>query len=790
MDTAERLATALADRYRIEGELGRGGMAVVYRAEDLRHHRNVAIKVLSPLLAGIGPERFLREIEIAARLTHPNILPLHDSGEADGLLFYVMPLVEGDTLRGRLAREGRLPPGEAVRIAREVADALGYAHAHGLIHRDVKPENILFQAGHAVVSDFGIARAVGSTTGITESGMAIGTVAYMSPEQAWALKEVDARSDVYSLGCVLYEMLAGEPPFAGAVPARSGAHEGEGPLPGLRAACPGLAPALEEVIAKALARLPAERYPTGTEFAAALGQLAETGSALVRVRRRRRAVVAAATAAVALGAGAWAIWGRGPAPIRSLAVLPLQNLSGDSAQDYFVEGMHDALISELAGISALRVISRTSTTQYRNTDKPVPVIAAELNVDALIEASVQRTGDSISLRVSLVRARPVEAGIWSRSYDQDMRRILAVYRDVARSVASQVGIRLSPEETRRLATERTVDPAAYDAYLRGMFLLHGASGAEGFQRGLAVLQQAIALDSTEPLPWAGLALAYDQIGHLSQELPDAFARAKAAAARAGDLGGDLGETESALGETALYLDWDTAAAARHFQRAIELNGSIPDAHSHFGWLLILTGRIDEALAQLKRAEDVDPLTPLWPAFTGSAALWSRRPEEAGTALRRALSLRPDFPIGLYFEAERLGVAGLHDSAVAVSQRAAALLPGWRFYYGAMLAAAGRREEALRVAAELERSPTALDKWGLAQIHAELGDPDRALGWLEQAYAARWNWMPWMDFNPGFRKIRDDPRFRELMKKVGAPTCGVCRPSTGVALGLGARGGES
>ncbi|HQR18559.1 MAG TPA: serine/threonine-protein kinase, partial [Gemmatimonadales bacterium] len=251
------MATALRDRYRLEREIGRGGMAVVYRAEDLRHHRAVAIKVLLPALAGLAPERFLREIEIAARLTHPNILPLHDSGEADGLLYYVMPFVDGETLRDRLRREGRLPAEEAAAIAREVADALGYAHARGLVHRDVKPENILFEAGHAVVSDFGIARAIGAA-GMTESGVAVGTVAYMSPEQAWALKEVDARSDVYSLGCVLHEMVTGEPPFAGT-----------------RANLPD---PLGTIVARAVAKLPHERYADGREFAEALGGALSSGS--------------------------------------------------------------------------------------------------------------------------------------------------------------------------------------------------------------------------------------------------------------------------------------------------------------------------------------------------------------------------------------------------------------------------------------------------------------------------------------------------------------------------------
>jgi serine/threonine-protein kinase len=771
-DIAHRLGAELRDRYRVEREIGRGGMAVVYLAEDLRHRRRVAIKVLSPEIAPVlGAERFLREIEIAARLSHPHILPLHDSGEADGLLFYVMPYVEGETLRDRLLREKQLPVDEALRIAHEVADALGYAHTMGLVHRDIKPENILFQAGHAVVSDFGIARAVSAAGGtLTGSGMAVGTVLYMSPEQAAGVRDVDARSDVYSLGCVLYEMLAGEAPF--------GAVATDGTLSALRASRESVLPSVERVLARALARTPADRFATGAQFADALAQaVTGPGPAAPPATRRRPAVrlaVPAFVAVIAVAAGlAWKAGVLGAAPIRSIAVLPVRDLSGDSAQAYFVEGMHDALIAELAGIGALRVISRTSMQRYRNTTRSIPEIAQELRVDALVEASAERSGDSVRLRIHLIRARPAERDLWAATFDRDLRHVVALHRDIARAIARRISASLSPEEERRLAASREVDPDAYDAYLRGMFILHSAENATDFQRGLAHLQEAIARDSTEPLPWAGLALGYDQIGHLSAELPDAFARAKAAAARAQALGGDLGETEAALAQTLLYYDWDLPAAEEAFRRAIALNSSIPDAHSHYGWLLLALGRTDEALAALRRAEDVDPLTPLWPVFTGSAALWGRRQEEARAGIDRALALNPDFPIGLWVQAEVLAVDGRFADAVTAARRAVTGSPAWRFGLAWALIGAGQRDEALRIAGDLRRDPSALDQWGLAEVYAALGDTDEAMRWLEAAYRSRWSWMLWMDFNPAFEPIRGDPRFIDLMRRVGAPRCQAC-----------------
>jgi serine/threonine-protein kinase len=401
-DVAEQLRAALSDRYTIERELGSGGMATVYLAEDLKHRRQVAIKLLRPELAAtLGPERFVREIEIAANLTHPHILPLHDSGEADGFLYYVMPFVEGESLRDRLFREKKLSVPDAVRITDQVASALSYAHERGVVHRDIKPENILLAGDQAIVADFGIARAVEAAGGerLTGTGLAVGTPAYMSPEQAVGDTNVDGRSDVYALGCVVYEMVSGQAPFEGETPQGILAKHAVDTAPSLRTSDPSIPLFLERAVERALAKHPADRFQTASAFAEAL----TSELVVARVGRRRSPWLAISGATIVLFAVAALVLSNvlgGPAYER-LAVLPPANLMNDPEQEYFVQGVHTALISELqrAGVA---VIARTSVLQYENTQKPISEIATELSVDALVEASVLRAGDSVEIEVSLV----------------------------------------------------------------------------------------------------------------------------------------------------------------------------------------------------------------------------------------------------------------------------------------------------------------------------------------------------------------------------------------------------
>ncbi|NIM50397.1 MAG: protein kinase, partial [Gemmatimonadales bacterium] len=396
-DLIARLEAALADRYHIERELGRGGMATVYLAEDLKHHRRVAVKVLKPeLAAAIGPERFLREIEITGQLNHPHILPLLDSGEADGLLFYVMPYVEGESLADRLDREKQLPLEDALRITAEVADALGFAHSHNVLHRDIKPENILFEGGHAVVADFGLARAITAAGGerLTETGIAVGTPEYMSPEQVSAEREIDGRSDLYSLACVVYEMLAGEPPFTGPTTesvARQHLTAEPRSVATLRTAVPE---EVSQALMKALAKAPADRFLTAEQFMEAVATPSTTPSAEPKtVERRLRGVLVGALAVVAVVvATAIVLWLRStpaapPGAERPrIAVLPFENL-GSPEDEYFADGITEEITSRLVDVSGLHVVSRTSTVGYKNHGKPLRQVGEELKVDYVLEGT-------------------------------------------------------------------------------------------------------------------------------------------------------------------------------------------------------------------------------------------------------------------------------------------------------------------------------------------------------------------------------------------------------------------
>jgi serine/threonine-protein kinase len=470
----DRLKTALADRYTIEREIGSGGMATVYLAEDVKHHRPVALKVLkSELAAVLGPERFLREIEISARLTHPHVLPLLDSGDAAGTLFYVMPYVEGETLRDRLDREKQLPVDDALQISREVADALSYAHSHGVIHRDIKPENILLESGHAVVADFGIARAIDQAGGekLTATGLAVGTPAYMSPEQATGSRELDGRSDLYSLGCVLYEMLAGQPPFTGpTVESMVHQHLTAAP-PNVTAIRPSVPGWVVTALERSLAKTPADRFNPVAQFGEAIApRMSATGEAAAPPRREpprtswRRWVVIGALAVVVLIVATLVVRRVGPSrgpehPRTAIAVLPLQNLSADGPHAYFAGGLHDELLTQLFKVAALRVISRTSVMEYAERTKSLREIADELDVGTIVEGSVQVLGNRLRVSVQLIDAATDEH-LWADRYDRTLDDAFAIQSEVARQVVAAVGAALTETEATAVAASPTERPRA------------------------------------------------------------------------------------------------------------------------------------------------------------------------------------------------------------------------------------------------------------------------------------------------------------------------------------------
>jgi serine/threonine-protein kinase len=657
----ERLRAALADRYRLERELGRGGMATVYLANDLRHDRPVALKVLKPeLAAAVGADRFLREIRITARLTHPHVLPLLDSGEADGFLYYVMPYVEGESLRDRLNREKQLPLDDALQTACEVADALGYAHSHDVVHRDIKPENILLESGHAVVADFGIARAITAAGGeqLTATGVAIGTPAYMSPEQAAGESQLDARSDLYSLACVLYEMLAGAPPFTGPTAQAINARRLMDPVPPLRTVRDTVPVSVERAIGKALAKVPADRFGTAIQFAEALGRresaAAPAAAPAASPRRLGRLALFGVAGVVAVGGALLMLRpGRGreaPAPAgpvherTAIAVLPFQNLTAEGPHAYFAGGLHDELLTQLSKVAALTVISRTSVMGYEGTRTPLRQIASELGVGSVVEASVQVVGGRLRVNVQLIDAA-TDAHLWAERYDRTLNDAFAIQSDVAQQIVAAVGAALSDSEQQRLTAAPTANPEAYRLYLQGReYWTRPGFVGQNYEIAQQLFEQALTLDSSFALARAALSQVHGRLYSLRLDpSPARFARQREEAEAALRLAPSLPQAHLAM--AGVYnANHDLQPAVKEL--AIALKGLPADAEL---WLLAgaVQGRLgnwSEAIVAYNGAAQLDPRNATLFYALGTSFTWTRRYPEAVRAYDRALSLAPDFHI--------------------------------------------------------------------------------------------------------------------------------------------------
>ena len=767
----ERLRQALADRYTLERALGRGGMATVYLAYDLKHHRQVAIKVLKPeLAAALGPDRFVREIDIAAGLRHPQIVPLYESGEAQGFLYYVMPYVEGEPLRDRLNRDKHLPLEDAVRITLDVADALSYAHRHDVVHRDIKPENILLESGHAVVADFGIARAITAAGGdrLTETGIAVGTPAYMSPEQATGAQEVDARSDVYSLACVLFEMLCGDPPFAGSSAQGILSRKAVDTAPSVHSVRRTVPEVVEQALTRALATVPADRFATAQAFAVAL-------QAPARPSRRRWLLPTAIAATLALAAGVWTFVARDqslPSRFDRLAVLPFTDLTGDSGQQYFVDAMHDAVIAELATIRALTTKSRQSVLRYRHTDKSIPEIARELGVDAVVEGSVFREGDSVRITVQLLQALPGERHLWGRTFQRDIRGLLALHGEVARAIAERIEIAIAPQELERLQQARPVNPAAYEAWLRG-WVESTRLSATANERCIAHARAAITIDSTYAPAHALVARCYNNLTIVSPTPPqDAFPKAKAAALRAIELDASLADAHAVLAWVLAAYDWDWPGAERAFGRALELAPGSWSSHQFYARFLAAMGRSDEALEHATRAQEGSPTTPGTSHAVTTAFYIARRFDEALAHAQQAVDLFPDDGQSYDRLAWVLDALGRYDQAVSAWEKAIKLKGDVYSiaFLGRTNALAGRREAALRILHELltEADTSYVPPLAIAFLYDGLRQRDETIHWLERSYDRRDTHMLWVNVWPGLDSIRPDPRFQRLVRRMNFP----------------------
>ncbi|MGD2122912.1 MAG: protein kinase [Gemmatimonadota bacterium] len=670
MEHEERLKAALADRYAIQREIGSGGMATVYLAQDLKHNRQVAMKVLKPELAAIvGTERFLREIETAANLTHPHILPLHDSGEVDGFLFYVMPYVGGESLRARLEREKQLPVEDALRISQEVADALSYAHSRGVVHRDVKPANILLEAGHAVVADFGIARAVDEAGGtkLTGTGMAVGTPAYMSPEQAAGSQELDGRSDLYSLGCVLYEMLAGEPPFTG--PTRESLIHQH--LTGEPAKIVERRPAVSGQVAaaleRALSKTPADRFNSVALFAEALGPrgYAATPWSPVTPRPltsrqsawRRVAVLGSAAVvvvvAVVVGAlklnrprGETTAPGDRGYPRTAIAVLPFQNLSADGPFAYFAGGLHDVLLTQLAGVGAISLRGRTSVMGYAGTTKPIRVIARELSVGAIVEGSVQVMGDRLRVVVQLIDATTDEH-LWAEQYDRTLDDAFQVQSDIAQRIVIALGAALTEGEAEAIADPPTENTEAYRLYLQGVeYHRRGGRLRENTEAAQHFYERAVELDPNFVQAHAALSIAHGQMSWYGYDPSDARLRQqKAEAELAVELGPEVPQAQYAAAMWHYFGERDWEAALDRLRPVLELLPNEAEAWERVGFIYRRMGRWEDARLAAAKASELNPRsTQVWEDLVGGSFLVTRDYAGAVEAYDRSIGLAPDLRV--------------------------------------------------------------------------------------------------------------------------------------------------
>jgi len=711
----ERLKTALSQTYTIDRELGRGGMATVYLAQDNRHERLVALKVLHPeLAASLGPDRFLREIKVAARLNHPHILALHESGEADGFLYYVMPYVEGESLRERLDREQLLPVDEAIRHACSIASALDYAHRQQIVHRDIKPENIMLYEGEAMVMDFGIAKAVsaaGSET-LTQTGMMVGTPAYVSPEQAAGESNIDGRSDQYSLACMLYEMLSGERPFTGATAQAIMAKRFTETVKPIRSVRSSVSENVERAINKAMSTDVSGRFRTTAMFGQALASTSL--STPTDTETMPQPVVSSA---------------------KSIAVLPFTNMSADPENEYFTDGMAEEIINALSKIQTLRVASRTASFALKGKNEEIAEIGRKLKVSTFLEGSVRKMGNRLRITAQLVN---VADGyhLWSERYDREMEDVFAIQDDISQSIVKALRVILSEDEKKAIEKARTENVKAYEYYLRGRQFFEIRRKSLEYARQM--FKKAIDLDPQYALAHAGVADCCSLLYMMFDARESNLRQAEAASHRALELEPDLAEAHLARA-IAVWLNRNFPEAEAEFEKAMKLDPKLYEAPYFYGRARMSQGRFAEAARLFERAGALRPEDFQAPYFLAQAYNSVGMVAERDVTLRRAirlmqsrLELNPDDARACNLIAAAFSILGETASALDYAERSLAIDPD---------------------------DPMLL--YNVACTYAQLHKPDDALGCLERAVDKGFGHKEWIEHDPDLESIRDTPRFRAI-----------------------------
>jgi eukaryotic-like serine/threonine-protein kinase len=796
--------------YKVLSVIGAGGMGEIYRARDARLRRDVALKILPGHLTQneAAVERFMREARAASALNHPNILTIFDIGETpEGIHFIATEFVEGETLRERMRRAPLALP-EILDIAVQTARALAAAHEAGIVHRDIKPENIMIRAdGYVKVLDFGIAKlaereqpefATNAATlvqqPVTTPGMILGTINYMSPEQARGLA-VDARSDVFSLGVVIYEMIARRLPFAGATASDVIAAILKSEPRPLSAFVANLPPGLESCLAAALKKNLAERCPAMKEFLEDLRQIrrrmefetefrrvhvsaSESGEIFPVADEEERPTQILSKTRALTGARRKT---RTRRMIDSLAVLPFVNGGGggggeaaDAEAEYLSDGITECIINSLSKLPKLRVLPRSTVFRYKGRENDLLEVGAQLGVRAVFAGRIVKIGDSLVVKCELVDVAN-EAQIWGDQYRREMTDIFRLLEDISEDIGEKLRLKLTGEEKKSLAKRYTENAEAYQFYLKGRYFVTTKRTEEWIKKGIGYFQKAIDLDPNYALAYSGIAEAY---GFLASSTGGwaprkAYPKAKAAARKALELDDTLGEAHCSLGFSHLLYDWDFAAAAREFEKAIRLSPNYPNAHDGYGFYLKAVGRHDEAVRHCETAQRLDPLSPFAHVSLGYAYYFARDFDRAIDECNKALEMDKHST----FAYRNLGLAflqqGKFEQAVESLQAAVEHSSGgaaFESYLGMAYALAGEREKALKILDKLRQAARRhyVPAYGIAMIYLGLAEADKIFEWLEKAFEERSGFMPFLKVEPMFDGLRADLRFQDLRRRMNFP----------------------